>query len=348
MTRAPDVLVVSLGTTLGWRLADRLLAEELRDAGASVEAVSVGIGWTGRLRRGYPVNDLVEAVAARRTIATALERVRPRAAILCTTTTAMLAPRIAVPYAVRLDAPARMNRPGARNAVLWPLERRALARARLVLPFSRAAVPALPPGAAPAVVVRPPLTPAAGSGEREPIALAYVPDPGPKGLDVVAEAWRLAGVEPARLEVYGVDRERGLAHLREAGVAEPPRVDWRGVVAPDEFRRALGRAWVYAGGARWEDFGQAPLEALAAGALLATVPSGGPFEAGLHARELDPALAPEAVAPEPLAGALRAAFAYDDERARRYRERAAELLAPFAPGEVRRTVEREVLPRLLG
>lgn len=347
MTGRPDILLVSLGTTLGWRLADRLLVSELRKAGAAVEPVAVGIGWTDRLRRGYPVNDVVEAVAARRTIATALRRLRPRAAILCTTTTAMLAPPMDVPYAVRLDAPARMNRPGTLNAPLWPLERRALARARLVLPFSRAALPALPEGAAPAVIVRPPLV-AGGGAERERVALAYVPDPGPKGLDMVAEAWRLAGVEDARLEIYGVHRERGLAHLRAAGVAEPPHVVWRGLVASDEFKRALRRAWVYAGGARWEDFGQAPLEALAAGALLATVPSGGPFEAGLHARELDPELAADAIAAEPLARALRAAFAYDEQRATAYRERAAELLAPFHPDEVRRTIERDVLPALLG
>jgi Glycosyl transferases group 1 len=347
MTGRPDILVVSLGTTLGWRLADRLLVSQLREAGAVTEVVAVGIGWTDRLRRGYPVNDVVEAVAARRTIASSLRRLRPRAVILCTTTTAMLAPPMDVPYAVRLDAPARMNRPGARNAVLWPLERRALARARLVLPFSRAAIPALPRGAAPAVVVRPPLEPA-GGGEHERFALAYVPDPAPKGLDVVTEAWRLAGVEDARLEVYGVTRERALAFLRDRGVEAPPRVDWRGVVASDEFRRALRRAWVYVGGARWEDFGQAPLEALAEGALLATVPSGGPFEAGLHARELDPELAADAIASEPLARAIRAAFAYDDERARSYRVRAADLLAPFRPEEVRRTIELDVLPALLG
>jgi hypothetical protein len=63
----PDVLLVSLGTTLGWRVADELLLEQLQRAGASTTAVSVGRGAADRLRRGYPLNDLVEMHAARRT-----------------------------------------------------------------------------------------------------------------------------------------------------------------------------------------------------------------------------------------------------------------------------------------
>ena len=44
----------------------------------------------------------------------------------------MLADPRGLPYAVRLDAPACLNRPGPQNAGLHALERRALARARLV------------------------------------------------------------------------------------------------------------------------------------------------------------------------------------------------------------------------
>ena len=62
----PDVLLLSLGTTLGWRLADEQFVDQLRAAGATVAAESVRIGASGRLRRAYPVTDLVEAVAARR------------------------------------------------------------------------------------------------------------------------------------------------------------------------------------------------------------------------------------------------------------------------------------------
>ena len=50
----PDVLLVSLGTTLGWRVADRMLLAQLERAGATTHAVAVGRGATDRLRRGYP------------------------------------------------------------------------------------------------------------------------------------------------------------------------------------------------------------------------------------------------------------------------------------------------------
>ena len=63
-----DVLVVSLGTTRGLRLADAQLVDMLREAGASVAAVATRIGLTNALRRAYPVNDVVEAIAARRAL----------------------------------------------------------------------------------------------------------------------------------------------------------------------------------------------------------------------------------------------------------------------------------------
>ena len=93
----PDVLLVSLGTTLGWRVADEMLLEQLRRAGASTAVVSVGRGAADRLRRGYPLNDLVEMHAARRTSMTAVERHEPRALIVSSTTAAMLLPHPAGP-----------------------------------------------------------------------------------------------------------------------------------------------------------------------------------------------------------------------------------------------------------
>jgi lipid A disaccharide synthetase len=91
----------------------------------------------------------------------------------------------------------------------------------------------------------------------------------------------------------------------------------------------------------------APLEALADGALLVTVPSGGPFEALALARELAPELVAERVAPEPLAAALRTAFALPDDRAARYRAEATRLLEPLRAEAVQRVVAEEVLPALL-
>ena len=49
-----DVLLVSLGTTLGWRRGRPVLLRPARARGASTEAVSVGRGAADRLRRGYP------------------------------------------------------------------------------------------------------------------------------------------------------------------------------------------------------------------------------------------------------------------------------------------------------
>ena len=95
--------------------------------------------------------------AARRTVRTAVERHEPRALILSTTTAAMLLPRLPVPYAVRFDSPARLNRPGARNAPLHALERRGMRGARITIPYSVAGAEALPADAARAIVVSPPI-----------------------------------------------------------------------------------------------------------------------------------------------------------------------------------------------
>jgi glycosyl transferase family 1 len=344
----PDVLLLSLGTTLGWRGADAVFVEQLRRAGVSVAAVTVRMGASARLRRAYPVTDLVESLAARRALRGALRRHRPRSLVISSTTAAMLADAEGLAYAVRLDAPARLNRPGVHNAGLHALERRALARARLVLPWSHAARTALPDRVARAIVVPPPVV---RSGEpapaRERLAVAYTPDVKAKGLDVVCAAWTHAGLEDARLVVFGVEREPALAHLRRVGVPLPAAVEFRGKTPPEQFRAALRRARAYVGGARWEDFGMAPLEALADGALLVTVPSEGPFEALALARRLAPELVGGAVEPGPLAAALRAAFALSEERVERYRTEAAPLLEPFRPEAVERVVAKQVVPALL-
>ena len=327
----PDVLLVSLGTTLGWRVADEMLLEQLRRAGASTAVVSVGRGAADRLRRGYPLNDIVEMHAARRTVRTAVERHEPRALILSTTTAAMLLPRLPVPYAVRFDSPARLNRPGARNAPLHALERRGMRGARITIPYSVAGAEALPADAARAIVVSPPIDASASHdsverAERGRVAVAYVPDPKAKGLDVLVAGWAAAAVPDARLEVYGIEPEWARSHLQRSGVPEPSSLDLKGTVAPVLFRARLRHARAYLAGARWEDWGQAPLEALADGALLATVPSGGPYEGLRLARRLDASLVADEIDAAALAPAIRAAFEMPDDRASAYRDRAAELL----------------------
>jgi hypothetical protein len=345
----PDVLLVSLGTTLGWRVADRMLLAQIERAGATTEGVTVGLGAANRLRRGYPVNDLVEMHAARRAVRTSVERLEPRALIVSSTTASMLLPSLPVPYAVRFDAPARLNRPGVRNALLRSLERRAMSRARVTIPFSVAGGEALPEGSARPIVVSPPIDPSSEGipAERERIAVAYVSDPKAKGLDVLVGGWVDAAVEGARLEVYGLDPEWARSHLRRTGIAEPNSLDLPGTVGAAEFRAALRRARVLIHGARWEDWGQAPLEALADGALLATVPANGPYEGLRLARRLDASLVADRIEGAALAPAIRAAFELSDESARAYRERAAELLRPYSSDAVQETVTRELLPALL-
>jgi len=346
----PDVLLASLGTTLGWRVADRMLLQQLTRAGATTEAVAIGRGAADRLRRGYPLNDLVEMYAARRSVRTAVERLEPRALIVSSTTAAMLLPRLPIPYAVRFDAPARLNRPGLRNAALPLLERRAMSRARVTIPFSIAAAAALPEGAARPIVVSPPIDPSSEPppSAREPLAVAYVPDPKAKGLDVLVRGWIAAGVDGARLEVYGLDRDRAEAHLRRTGTEGSASVEIRGTVPAAEFRAALRRARAFIHGARWEDWGQAPLEALADGALLATVPAGGPYEGLRLARTLAPGLVADRVDGAALAPAIRAAFELPDGAVTAYRRRAADLLRPYRAEDVQRTVARELVPALLG
>ncbi len=348
---ATDVLLLSLGTTIGLRAGDHALESMIRQAGASVELVRVRIGATGALRRAYPVTDLVEAVAARRALIGALRRISPRAVIFSSTTSSLLTPRLDVPYAVRLDAPARLNRPGARNGLQHALERRRMHDATLVLPFSGLAARALPPGAAPAVVLPQPIAPSgAGAPERERLVVAYTPDPKAKGLDIVVGAWAKAKADlaGARLEVFGVEPELARGHLARHGLQEPAGLHWRGRVAPDEFRAALRRARVFLTGARWEDFGFAQLEALADGALLVCAATGGPFQALVHARELAPELCAEDLRPEPLAGALRRAFAMSEPELARYRTAAAELMAAYRPQAIGTLIADRVLPALLG
>lgn len=148
--------------------------------------------------------------------------------------------------------------------------------------------------------------------------------------------------------MFGVDRDAAAAHLARARTPLQENVQFQGKTSPELFRAALRRSLAYVGGARWEDYGQAPLEALADGALLVTVPSGGPFEALELARTLAPELVTNAIDPEPLAVALRTAFELPQDSQAAYRARAAILLEPLQPQAIERTIATQVIPELLG
>jgi hypothetical protein len=349
MSPQVDVLLLSLGTTKGLRIADAQFASIVRQAGASVAVVGTRIGVTNRLRRGYPVNDIVEAIAARRALDAGLRRHQPRAAVLSSTTAALLAGVPAVPFAVSLDSPARLNRPGRRNALLHVLERRQLARARLVLALSAPAVAALPPGAAPAVVVSPPITaapPRVGPGDE--LVVAYTPDPKAKDLELVCAAWAAAAAPGVRMVVTGISAERARTFLRRRGVEPPPGLELAGMLPEEEFGALLLKARVFLSAARWEDFGQAPLEALDRGAAIVSAPGGGPFPALAIARELAPRFVAPDRSPRALADALEAALAASESELAAYRAAARERLAPYREAALVERVRKQVLPVLLG
>jgi glycosyltransferase involved in cell wall biosynthesis len=345
-----DLLQISLGTTHGLRVSDAWFARLVEQAGASIETVAVRIGLTDRLRRAYPVNDLVEALAARRATATSVSRLRPRAVVFSTTTAGLLAPELGCRYAVRLDAPAALNRPGARNAVLHALERRSLSRATLVLATSSLAAAALPLDPSKAVIVPPPVVvPDLALRQRDDrLAVAYTPDPKAKGLDILCRAWALADLPPgACLDVFGIEPERARRHLRRTGVPEPQNLRWRGLAPADDFHATLARCRVFITSARWEDFGMAQLEALALGALLVCTATEGSFEAGEMARELKPELAAADQSPGALSRSISRAFALDDRDREAYQASSSARLADYRPAAIARTIAERVIPVLL-
>jgi Glycosyl transferases group 1 len=346
-----DVLFLSLGTTHGLRVADKMLIAMLREAGARTEAFSVRLGLSDRLRRGYPVNDFVEAIAARRALMGALDDwPSPQAVMFSTTTAALLASRTGIPYAVRLDSPAALNRRGVLNAPVRALERRSLARARVLVPLGAAGAAAIPAGSAGAEIVPVPIEPSGDvNGPRDTdLAVAYTPDPKAKGLARLCGAWAQAADGSRRLEVFGIERERAAAFLARRAIAEPPGVTFRGFVPGVDFRAALRAARCFVSAAQWEDYGQAPLEALRDGALLVTAASEGPYEALAIARDLDSGLVAPDLEASSLAAAIRAAFERDADAHADYRQRAAARLEPYRWQHAVEALRTRVLPILLG
>jgi glycosyltransferase involved in cell wall biosynthesis len=318
-----DVLLVSLAGTIGLREADAELAGALERAGASVAVVTAAYP---REWRTLAALELAWAVNARRATAAGIAAHRPRAILYSTTTAALLAP---APGAIRFDAPAAGNRPGRHGVWQRPVERRRLAAATLLVPWSAGALAEAPAPHAPAVVVPVPVAASDGPapGARDIAAVTYGANPHKKGLDRVLAAWRAARREGETLVVAGLEG------------AEEPGVRYAGMLPREELRALLRRARAFVAAPRREDHGIVQLEALADGAALVTTPSPGPYAALPLARELDPRLVTG-----DLAGAIRAAL---DEPSPGYAERAAALLAPYRPEAVDRVVAEELLPRLL-
>ena len=73
----PDVLLVSPGTTEGWRRADAELADVLRELGVSVSVVGSEMRFARHFRRTMQLTDLAEAAAMRWALSRALRRTQP-------------------------------------------------------------------------------------------------------------------------------------------------------------------------------------------------------------------------------------------------------------------------------
>jgi Glycosyl transferases group 1 len=320
---AADVLLVSLGSTAGWRAADEELAGALERAGARVE---VARARPPREVRTFMRTDWVWARAARRAAIEGIAEHRPGAVLYSTVTSALLWP---APGAIRLDATAAVNRPGRHGLWQRPVERRRLAAAPLLVPTANGVLSELPSYGDRSVVVPIPVEPAAtGPVARDIAALAYAANPTKKGLDRMLAAWHQARRDGEELVVAGRDEIRSEPGVRSAGR-----------LAPAEYRALLRRTRVFVTAPRREDYGIAQLEALADGCQLVTTAAPGAYPALGIARGLDSRLVGD-----DLARALRTAL--DDPRPD-YAARAAEMLAPFSREAVDRTVAQELVPRLL-
>jgi glycosyltransferase involved in cell wall biosynthesis len=349
--QAIDVLLVSPGTTAGWRRTDGELVKALEELGVSVATCSSDYRAVRHLRRTVLMTDLAEALAMRRALSRALKRYQPRAILYSSPQAAMLQPRSRIEgaTAVRFDAPAAVNRRGAGAGLLHALERRALGQVRLLLPIGIAPDASIGIAAdVPAIALPIPIDlEANATDETDPIVLAYAGNPEKKGLDIAARAWALAAPQGWRLIVTGIDPESGRRFLARRGIANTSDIEWAGTVEPAQYEALLRSARVFLSASRFEDYGIAQLEALAAGAQLVTVPSGGPYEALAFARELDSTLVASSLSAESLADALKAAFAQSDEARASYSRRARELLRPYSRETVRQRLSEQVLPLLL-
>jgi glycosyltransferase involved in cell wall biosynthesis len=318
-----DILIVSLDSTTGWRAAANELAGAFSRAGARVAAVSTG---PVPKVRTFAFTDLVEARAARRACARGIAEHAPRAVVYCSMTAALLWPRAG---AIWLDSVAAENRPGRHGVWQRVVERQRLARAPLILGMSPRALTPLEDRGRPFVVVPCPVESSGpASGPRDIAAITYAGNPEKRRLDLVLDAWarsRRAGEEMVVAGLDGLDRTEGVAPAGRLDAAE--------------YRALLRRARVFVAAPQREDYGIAPLEALADGCRLVTTRARGPYPALDIATQLDPRLVSEDVA-----SAIRTAL---DDPVPGYAERAAELLEPFSRRAVDRTLAQEVLPALL-
>jgi glycosyltransferase involved in cell wall biosynthesis len=346
----PDIAIVSLGTTPGWRLIDAALADQIRAAGASCRVVRVTMGPAGHLRRAMALTDVVESLAA----VHAADGVKAGATIFSTVTAALFQP-LRRPHAIQFDTTASLSRPGVGGAWQRRREPAVLSRADLLLPLSdtaaaaaEAAIGKTRGSAVPRqIVLPPPIRRAEEPATDAPDAVAYAGNPEKRGLELLCQAWAQAGPPGARLAVGGIERDEGLRWLARHGVAEPAGITWEGRVPHERWLTLVAGARVFVSAARFEDWGVAQMEALAAGTPLVAVAATGPNPALPLAREIGPALVAAEPEPSALAAALRAGLGMDENARATYASEAQRLTASYREDAVQELVAREVLPALL-
>ncbi len=343
---AVDIAIVSLGTTMGWRRGDEALAEHIEAAGASCELRPMRLGAARQLQRSMALTDVVQALASRR----AARGVDARAVIYSSITAALLQP-LRRPHAVRFDTIAALSRPGVGGAWQRRREQAVLGRADLLLPWSEAAADAALESARPEhpeVIVLPCVV-SVGDAENSdaPDATAYAANPEKRGLDVLCAAWSAGAPDGARLVVGGIDRDEALRWLARQGVAEPHGVEFAGAVPRERWTSLVAGSRVYVSAARYEDWGVAQMEALAAGTPLVTVPTPGPNVALPIARQLAPELVATDVTAPALATAIRAGLALEGAGRADYAATARRLLQPYSDAALRKVVAERVVPALL-
>lgn len=308
-----DVLIVSLGSTGGWRASDAELAASMQRAGA---AAVVATAAPQRDVRTFALTDLAWARAARAAARRGIADHAPRAIVYSSTTAALLWPR---PGAIRFDTLARESRPGRHGIWQRPVERRRLAQAPLLVPMTPDQ---------PGVCVRIPVEPSGAAAERDVAAVAYAADPVKRRLDLLLAAWDAARGAGEELVVTGIDG------------ADRDGVRFAGQMEAEDFRALLRRARAFVAAPLREDYGIAPLQALADGCVVVTTPAAGPYPALGIVRGID-----ERLVTDDLASGIRTAL---DDPPAGFAARAADALAPFRREAVDRTVADELLPRLLG
>jgi glycosyltransferase involved in cell wall biosynthesis len=343
-----DIAIVSLGTTMGWRRGDDALAEHIEAAGASCELRPMRLGAARHLQRTMWATDLIQARAARRAAA----GVDARAVVYSSITAALLQP-LRRPHAIRFDTIAALSRPGIGGVWQRRRERSVLARADLLLPWSEAAgeaaaVAAASVGGKPSQIVLPCVVDVAAEPARDaPDATAYAANPDKRGLDVLCAAWRAGAPEGARLVVGGIDRDDALRWLGRRGVQAPAGVEFAGAVPRQRWTALVAGSRTYVSAARYEDWGVAQMEALAAGTPLVTTPTPGPNVALPIARELAPELVAADDTAASLADALRAGLSLGEDARGEYAARARRLLEPYSDAALRTVVAERVVPALL-